>query len=93
MCGKPCELEKLIGEVVVVDTTSPFLYIGTLRRVGEEWVVLADASLHDTRDGGGTREFYILQAKKLGVRVNRREILIRLGEVVSLSKLEEVVES
>jgi hypothetical protein len=79
-------------EYVVVDTNSNFLYIGTLEDVGDHFVTLRDADVHDCRESPSTNEKYIMEAKKFGVRCNRKLVHIRLEEVISLSLLDDVIE-
>ena len=77
---------------VVVDTSSNFLYIGKLEEVGDDFVILRDADVHDCRQSPSMNEKYIMEAKKFGVRCNRRRVHIRLQEVISMSLLDDVIE-
>jgi hypothetical protein len=79
-------------ENVVVDTNSNFLYIGKLEDVGEHFVILRDADVHDCRQSPSMNERYIMETKKFGVRSNRKRIHIRIEEVVSVSLLDDVIE-
>lgn len=76
---------------VVVDTNSNFLYIGKLEDVGDHFVILRDADVHDCRQSPSMNERYIMEAKKFGVRCNRKRVHIRLQEVISMSLLEDVI--
>jgi small nuclear ribonucleoprotein (snRNP)-like protein len=86
------ELQPLIGEQVILDVKDPHLYIGTLRRVGQSVVVLSDADVHFCGDSRTTTELYALEAKKNGVRPNRREVFVMRSDVVSISRLDDVVD-
>ena len=86
------EILSFREEYLVVDTNSNFLYIGKLADVGEHFVTLRDADVHDCRESPSTNEKYIMEAKKFGVRCNRKLVHIRLQEVISLSLLEDVIE-
>lgn len=89
------DIDKILSfrkEYVVVDTNSNFLYIGKLEDVGEHFVTLGDADVHDCRESPSMNEKYIMEAKKFGVRCNRKLVHIRLEEVISLSLLEDVIE-
>ena len=89
------DIDKILSfrkEYVVVDTNSNFLYIGKLEDVGEHFVTLGDADVHDCRESPSMNERYIMEAKKFGVRCNRKLVHIRLEEVISLSLLEDVIE-
>lgn len=80
------------GRVVVVDTDSHLLHIGTFEDATEEFVILRDADVHDTRETTTSKEKYAMQAKRIGVRPNRKETRIRRSIVVSVSLLDDVVE-
>lgn len=83
--------KPLVGLVVVVDTDSMFVYLGTLDRVEDHFVVLKDVDAHDRRESPSTKEQYIMDTKKFGVKPNRREVSVRKQMVVSVSKLEDIL--
>jgi hypothetical protein len=88
----PGQLLTYRDQYVVVDTTSHFLYIGRLAGVTDYLMTLEDADVHDTRESPSINEKYIVDSKKYGVRANRRVVHVRLSEVISLSRLEDVIE-
>jgi hypothetical protein len=81
----------LIGQVVVIDTDSMFVYLGTLDRVEDHFVVLRDVDAHDRRESPSTKEQYIMETKKFGVKPNRKEVKVRTQLVVSVSKLDDIL--
>ena len=81
----------LIGQVVVIDTDSMFVYLGTLDRVEDHFVVLKDVDAHDRRESPSTKEQYIMETKKFGVKPNRKEINVRKELIISVSKLDDVL--
>ena len=82
-----------MGRVVVLDVSSSYVYIGTLRGDDHRYFMLENADVHDLRDTTNTtRELYILEAKRHGFHHNRKHVLVRREEVVSLSALDDVVE-
>ena len=83
--------QPLIGTVVVVDTDSSFVYLGTLARVEATFVVLKDVDAHDRRESPSTKEQYIIDTKKFGVKPNRKEVNVRKELIVSISKLDDVL--
>ncbi|MBX3438650.1 MAG: hypothetical protein KF861_14245 [Planctomycetaceae bacterium] len=85
-------LDALVGQQVVLDVSSLYVYVGTLAAIDHRYLVLEEADVHDLRDTGTTREVYVLEAKRHGVSVNRRRVLVNRDEVVSLSALADVVE-
>lgn len=81
----------LVGQVVVVDTNSSFVYLGTLARVEEHFLVLANVDAHDQNEGPSTKEQYVMDTKRFGVKPNRKEVSVRKTMVVSVSRLDDVV--
>lgn len=80
-----------VGQVVVVDTNSNFVYIGTLVKVLEHFVEMKDTDAHDRAEGLSTKEQYVMETKRFGVKPNRREVSVRKSSIVSLSRLEDVM--
>ena len=85
------EIEPLIGRQVVVDVQAPYLYIGTLEKVGADAVVLSNADVHAFRDSQTTTELYLLETKKNGIRPNRAVVHVMRSVVVSISRLDDVI--
>ena len=85
------EIEHLVGKEVVLDTRGPIVYLGTLTAVGKWFLTLTEADVHDLADTTTSKEVYIMETAKHGVRKNRAEVFVRNSEVVSLSALESVV--
>ena len=88
------ELGDLVGKNVVVDSRSTIIYIGMLRQVGEHLLVLEEVDVHNMDDSQSntTKEVYILESKKFGVRANRKSTRVWLDQVLSVSLLDEVIE-
>ena len=88
------ELKDLVGKNVVVDSRGTIIYIGKLRQVGEHLLVLEEVDVHNMGDSQSntTKEVYILESKKFGVRVNRKGTRVWLDQVLSVSLLDEVIE-
>lgn len=84
--------QEYVGREVILDVSSPYVYVGTFKGSTLHSVILEDADVHDLRDTSTTRERYVLDAKRLGVNRNRKRVLVRLDEIVSVSALEDVVE-
>lgn len=76
---------------MVLDVASPYVYIGTLSGWDPLYLHLEDADVHDLRDTKTTREVYLVDAKRLGINSNRKRVMVRTADVVSLSALEEIV--
>ena len=84
-------LENLCGRVVILDTPGPLIYIGTLKSVHQDILVLEEADVHDTNDSRSTKDYYISQTRDLGVRANRAMVMVHRGYVISVSLLEDVM--
>lgn len=85
-------MEELINKVVVVDVESPYVFVGTLITVTEKTLTLDHADVHDLRDSNTTRERYLLDSRRDGVRANRHRVYIHQRQVVSVSELDDVIE-
>ena len=92
MSGLVERLRQLVGEEVVLDTDSPYLYIGRLAEV-DEWIIrLEDVDVHDASESRTTKEVYVIEARKFGIKKNRRSVLVRADKVISISPLIDVIE-
>ncbi|MHC4389776.1 MAG: hypothetical protein ACYS22_00490 [Planctomycetota bacterium] len=84
------ELALYLGQACVLDTLGPLVYLGDLTRVTEHFFELRSADVHDLNAGHGTKERYVLEAARTGVRKSREEVLVRRDAVISLSRLSDV---
>ena len=85
-------LNAYVGQIVVIDTDSNHLHVGTLASADEWFYELTDADVHDGTSTSTTRDVYIINVRKHGVKQNRNRVLIRRDRVVSLSLLSDVTE-
>jgi len=76
----------------VVDLRSPFVCLGTLQRVDEQFLELRNADLHDLRDTDTTRENYVAASLSTGIKRNRKHVFLTRSEMVAVSRLEDVVD-
>jgi small nuclear ribonucleoprotein (snRNP)-like protein len=86
-------LDPLLGQVVVIDLRSSYVCLGTLVAYDECYLELRDADLHDFRDSTATREVYVYDSVRLGIRRNRERVLIRLDDVAAVTRFSDVSES
>ncbi|MBS0264289.1 MAG: hypothetical protein JSS02_20290 [Planctomycetes bacterium] len=84
-------LEALRGREVIIDAASPYVILGTLVKFDDTHLLLDDADVHDLRDTTTTRENYIVDSRRFGIRVNRERTVVRVAEIVCISALEDVV--
>ncbi|MSR31891.1 MAG: hypothetical protein EXR99_10340 [Gemmataceae bacterium] len=85
-------LDGLIGGKVVVDFTSPFVCLGTLKSADEHFLELANADFHDLRDTQTSRENYIAESVASGIKRNRKKVLISRREVIAISRIEDIAQ-
>ena len=85
-------LDDLIDQKVVVDFRSEFVCLGTLKRYDEHYLELRNADLHDLRDTETSRENYVAASVATGIKRNRRRVLVSRGDIVAVSKFEDVVD-
>ena len=86
-------LESMIGQIVVVDLASSYVCLGTLVSCDHHFLELKDADLHDFRDSTATREVYIYDSARFGIRRNRARVLVRQEDVVAIARYEDISES
>ncbi len=91
--GSESFLDSLKGTVIVADLASQYVCLGTLQNFDQGFLELVEADLHDLRDSRATRENYVFDSKRLGIRRNRDRVLIRRDEVVALTRLADILES
>ena len=56
-------------------------------------VEMQDADLHDFRDSTATREVYVYDSARFGIRRNRARVLIRQDDVVAIARYADISES
>jgi small nuclear ribonucleoprotein (snRNP)-like protein len=86
-------LEAMIGETVVVDLKSSYVCLGTLVSCDGRFLELRDADLHDFRDSIATREVYVYDSARFGIRRNRARVLIQQDDVVAIARYADISES
>jgi small nuclear ribonucleoprotein (snRNP)-like protein len=86
-------LADLIGQTVVIDLRSEFVCLGTLVGLDPAFLEVVDADLHDLRDSPATREIYVYDSLRLGIRRNRARLLIRRDEIVAIGRFRDISET
>ena len=85
------ELAKFVGQEVVLDCRGDIAYLGRLDRIGDWFLELSDADVHDMESSRTTKEIYVMEAAKHGIKKNRTAVHVRKTEVVSISLLKDVI--
>ncbi len=83
----------LVGQIVVVDLKSTYVCLGTLAGGDKHFLEMLDADLHDFRDSTATREIYVYDSVRLGIRRNRSRVLLRQDDIVAVSRFDDVASS
>ena len=86
-------LEPLMGQVVVIDCKSSYVCLGTLVAFDGGYLELRDADLHDFRDSTATREVYVYDSVRIGIRRNRERVLLRMDDVVAITRFSDIAET
>ena len=84
-------LQDWLGEQVVVDCVSPYVVIGTLAQATPSHLELEDVDMHDFRDTDTNRELYLVKTVRYGVQRNRKTLVLRMDEVVGISRIRDVI--
>jgi small nuclear ribonucleoprotein (snRNP)-like protein len=83
-------LDEFLGKIVVIDLVSTYVCLGTLAGCDALFLDLRDADLHDFRDSTATREVYVHDSVRLGIRRNRSRVLIRRDQVVAVTRFDQI---
>lgn len=90
----PPSLADFVNRRVVLDTSSPMIYIGLLEAQDDRGYWLREADVHDRTDGHSTKEEYISESVRLErggtQRGNRRRVFVDRAAVISVSALEDI---
>ncbi|MCK5220416.1 MAG: hypothetical protein KAR14_02470 [Candidatus Aminicenantes bacterium] len=83
-------LKPYLQKKIVVDTRSSWIYIGTLEKIGKDTIELSEVDVHDSKDTHTTKEIYLLDSRKTGIKSNRDKVYVNLDYIISFSPLEDV---
>lgn len=85
------DLADLLNQAVVLDTAGSLIYLGTLAQISENGVWLRDADVRDQQDGHASKDLYIIEAIRGGIRANRARVFVARPTILSISALSDVV--
>ena len=67
---------------------------GHARRADDQYLELVDADLHDFRDSTATREIYVYDSVRLGIRRNRFPCsCFAMDDVVAITRFADIASS
>lgn len=82
---------EFVGEKVVVDTPTRYIYLGTLVELTGDALVMEEVDVHDSEQSESTKEVYVMNAAQQGIRVNRERVVVPEERVLSMSTLDDTV--
>ena len=85
-------LDEFLNRKVVIDFRAEFVCLGTLKGVGEHFLELRNADLHDLRDTDTSRENYVAACVITGIKRNRKRLLVTRSEIVAIAGFDDIVE-
>jgi hypothetical protein len=92
MSAFPREFEEFGGKNVVIDTSTPLLYVGRLTAADGHFVTLEEVDVHDLSTATTSKDVYLIESRKLGIKKNRHKTKVRRDVIVSISLLDDIVE-
>ena len=78
-------LDQFLNRKVVIDFRAEYVCLGTLKAIGEHFLELRNADLHDLRDTDTSRENYIAASVTSGIKRNRKKLLVTRSEIVAIA--------
>lgn len=84
-------LQEYVGKPVVVDVKGDYLFIGTLSVISDDCLTLNDVDVHDHHTTSVSKDVYLIEAAKYGIKINRQEAKVLCREIVSVSLLEHII--
>lgn len=86
----PDWLEEFRGQTVVCDLADLYLLIGVLDQVGPQHLSFVNADLHDHREANSTKDVYLIETRRFGIRVNRAKVSIPRSTLLAISRLDDL---
>jgi hypothetical protein len=83
-------LQGFQGKIVVCDLDEYYMVLGRLDSFSSQHLQFTDADLHDHREANSSKEVYVIESRRLGVRINRSRLSVPRARLVAVSLLEDV---
>ncbi|HOK55755.1 MAG TPA: hypothetical protein PLF90_00295 [bacterium] len=77
---------------IVIDTSTTWIYIGTLIDEDNDYFYLEDADDFDISETSLSKQEYLMMVKRDGVVPNRKNIKVLKSKVVGISLLKDILE-
>jgi len=83
---------RMENRVVVLDTASRWVYIGTYRKDDGIYIFLEDADAFDVSETSLSNGEYIRMVKKDGVVPNRKRVSVFKTNVVAITLIDDIMD-
>jgi len=84
-------MDDYLNKVVVIDTSTKWVYIGILKEEDDTFFILQDVDAFDVSDTTLSKHEYVMMVKRDGLAPNRRRVAVLKSIVVSLTLLEDIL--
>jgi hypothetical protein len=81
---------ELHGITVVVETNGPRTYVGRYDSEDEHGVHMLDVGIHDETTAELSKDEYIKNSAKFGIRTEHKHLIVPSREVARVTRLNEV---
>jgi hypothetical protein len=78
---------ELHGVTVVLETNGSQTYVGRYDSEDERGVHMLDVGVHDATAGGGSKEEYVRQSAKFGIRTDHKHLVVPAAHVARITRL------
>ncbi|MCM8767295.1 MAG: hypothetical protein NC921_00735 [Candidatus Omnitrophica bacterium] len=79
------------NEKIVIDTSTSWIYIGTLVDEDETYYYLEDADAFDISETSLSKQEYLMMIKKDGIVPNRKRVKVLKSKVVGISLVKDIL--
>ena len=85
-------LDQYLDQIVVCDLRESYLIVGRLSAYSAGHLHFTAADLHDHREANSTKDVYLIETKRYGIRQNRAKVDIPRDMLIAICRLEDIVE-
>jgi len=84
-------VKDYLNSIVVLDTSTKWVYIGRLKAEDDTFFILEDADAFDVSDTALSKHEYVMMVKKDGLAPNRRKVLVLKTIVTGLTLMDDIL--
>lgn len=85
-------MRELKNKIVVIDTDTSWIYIGTLIDEDKFYYYLQNVDAFDISETTLSKHEYLMMVKKDGVVPNRKNVKVLKSKVVAITLFEDIIE-